>query len=62
MGHGAEAPVGELEAVDVWLLPDWLMGEPDWEATRSRATGPTWLVNMQSGLRSWTLLSVRLLR
>ena len=25
---------------------DWLMGEPDWEAARSRAVGPTWLVNM----------------
>ena len=36
----------ELEVVDVWLLPDWLMGEPDWEAARSRAEGPTWLVNM----------------
>jgi len=35
-----------LEAVDVWLLPDWLMGEPDWEDARGRATGETWLVNM----------------
>ena len=36
----------ELAAADVWLLPDWLMGEPDWEAARGRAEGPTWLVDM----------------
>lgn len=35
-----------LAAVDVWLLPDWLMGEPDWEAARARAAGPTLLVDM----------------
>ena len=35
-----------LQAVDVWLLPDWLMGEPDWEAARARAAGPTLLVDM----------------
>ena len=35
-----------LDEVDVWLLPDWLMGAPDWEAVRGRADGPTWLVNM----------------
>ena len=35
-----------LEEVDVWLLPDWLMGAADWEAARGRAAGPTWLVNM----------------
>jgi L-ascorbate metabolism protein UlaG (beta-lactamase superfamily) len=35
-----------LGTVDVWLLPDWLMGDSDWEAARGRATGETWLVNM----------------
>ena len=35
-----------LETVDVWMLPDWLMGDADWEAARGRAAGPTWLVNM----------------
>ncbi len=47
----AEAPelsayAQPLAGVDVWLLPDWLMGETDWEAARSRAAGPTWLVDM----------------
>jgi L-ascorbate metabolism protein UlaG (beta-lactamase superfamily) len=35
-----------LDTVDVWLLPDWLMGEPDWESARSRAAADTWLVAM----------------
>ncbi len=35
-----------LQAVDVWLLPDWLMGDPDWEAARKRSGHRTWLINM----------------
>ncbi|MFQ5349746.1 MAG: MBL fold metallo-hydrolase [Thermoanaerobaculia bacterium] len=35
-----------LETVDIWVLPDWLMGEPEWEAARARVAGPTWLINM----------------
>jgi L-ascorbate metabolism protein UlaG (beta-lactamase superfamily) len=41
------APYADLLAeVDVWLLPDWLLGEPDWEAARSRVAGGTRLVAM----------------
>ena len=36
----------QLRAVDVWLIPDWLLGEPAWQAARARADGETWLVAM----------------
>jgi L-ascorbate metabolism protein UlaG (beta-lactamase superfamily) len=35
-----------LATIDVWLLPDWLLGEPAWQQARDRATGDSWLVTM----------------